>query len=100
VFFKTFYKNPIAPWRHILGFEPGLMLPKNLKVLRNAEWNFGDAKIIHAVGAKMRPENRMIIHATGGGRANLPELEWNYAATETWIGRLPRAINNPVAPQK
>jgi hypothetical protein len=100
VFFKTFYKNPTAPWRYVLGFEPGLMLPENLAVLRKAEWNFGDAHSYEPWVQKMRPQDRMIIHATGGAAPNLPELEWNYAATETWIGRLPRAINNSAAPQK
>jgi hypothetical protein len=100
VFFKTFYKNPTAPWHYILGFEPGLMLPENLAVLRKAEWNFGDAHSYEPWVHKMQPGDRLIIHATGGAPPNLPELEWNYAATETWIGRLPRAINNPVAPQK
>ncbi|HXA45523.1 MAG TPA: hypothetical protein VNZ25_08460 [Candidatus Angelobacter sp.] len=90
VFFETFYKNPHAPWRYALGFEPGLMLPDNLAVLRKAQWNFGDSRAYEPWVEKMRPEDRLIIHATGGARPNLPALEWNYAATEIWIGRLPR----------
>jgi len=100
VFFKTFYKNPTAPWRYVLGFEPGLMLPENLAVLRKAEWNFGDAHSYEPWVEKMRPEDRLIIHATGGAPPNLPKLEWNYAATETWIGRLPCPVNDSAAPQK
>jgi hypothetical protein len=90
VFFETFYKNPQAPWRYVLGFEPGLMLPEDLAVLRKAQWNFGDTRAYEPWVEKMRPEDRLIIHATGGSRPNLPELEWNYAATEIWIGRRPR----------
>jgi hypothetical protein len=90
VFFQTFYKNPTAPWRYILGFEPGLMQPEDLAVLRKAQWNFGDSRAYEPWVKKMRPEDRMIIHATGGDAPKLPELEWNYAATEIWIGRLPQ----------
>lgn len=98
VFFRTFYKNPTAPWRYALGFEPGLMLPENLAVLRKAQWNFGDSRAYEPWVEKMRPADRLIIHATGGARPNLPELEWNYAATEIWIGRLPRPGNNSPVP--
>jgi len=100
VFFETFYKNPTAPWRYILGFESGLMLPENQAVLRQAQWNFGDARAYAPWVKKMRPEDRMIIHATHGGAPNLPELEWNYAATELWIGRLPRAAIHPPVPAR
>ena len=94
IFFRTFYKNPTAPWRYVLGFEPGLMLPEDLAVLRKAQWNFGDTRAYEPWVKKMRPEDRMIIHATGGSVPDLPGLEWKYAATETWIGRLPRPANN------
>jgi hypothetical protein len=70
------------------------MLPEDLAVLRKAQWNFGDARAYEPWVQKMRPEDRLIIHATGGAPPNLPELEWNYAATEMWIGRLPRPGHN------
>ncbi|MDE3098561.1 MAG: hypothetical protein KGJ88_03735 [Verrucomicrobiota bacterium] len=89
VFFETFFKNPNAPWRYVLGFEPGLMTPENLAVYRKAQWNFGDARAFEPWVAKMRPQDRMIIHARAGNPPDLPELQWKYAATETWIGRLP-----------
>lgn len=102
VFFETFYKNPTANWKYILGFESGWMRPEDLDVLRKAQWNFGDARAFEHWVTKMRPQDRMIIHATGGSRPNIPELEWNYAATELWIGRLPGAgTNSPaMSPQK
>jgi len=99
VFFTTFYKNPTAPWRYVLGFEPGLMRPENLEVYRKSQWNFGDVRAFEPWVKKMRPEDRMFIHATHGGVPKLPELEWTYAATELWIGRLPRVAAHPPAPQ-
>jgi hypothetical protein len=102
VFFETFYANPTADWKYILGFESGWMLPDDLKTLRNYQWNFSDARALEPWVKKMRPEDRMIIHATGGGAPNIPELQWYYAATELWIGRLPPPGTSPapVAPQK
>ena len=102
VFFDTFYANPTADWKYILGFESGWMQPDDLEVLRKAQWNFGDSSAFEPWVNKMRPQDRMIIHASGAARPNLPELQWNYAATELWIGRLPPAGTSPSAtpPQK
>lgn len=100
VFFDTFYKNPTADWKYILGFESGWMRPEDLEVLRKFQWDFGDARALEPWVKKMRPQDRMIIHAPASSRPNLPELEWNYAATELWIGRLPRAGAGTTTPPK
>jgi len=90
VFFETFFKNPTADWKYILGFEPGWMLPEDLEVFRKAQWNYGDARAFEPWVRKMRPQDRMILRAPRSSAPDIPELEWNYAATELWIGRLPR----------
>jgi hypothetical protein len=95
VFFTTFYANPMADWKYILGFESGWMRPEDLKVLRQAQWNFGDARAFKPWADEMRPQDRMFIHAVGGSAPNLPQLQWYYAATELWIGRLPPPGTNP-----
>lgn len=89
VFFDTFYANPTADWKYILGFESGWMREDDLEVLRKYQLNFSDARALEPWVKQMRPQDRMIIHAQGGGAPNIPELQWYYAATETWIGRLP-----------
>jgi hypothetical protein len=100
VFFDTFYKNPTADWKYILGFESGWMRPDDLAVLRKYQWVFGDARALKPWANEMRPQDRMFIHAPGSSRPDLPELQWDYAATELWIGRLPRAGENAATPQK
>jgi hypothetical protein len=97
VFFQTFYKNPTADWKYILGFESGLMPPENLKVLRDAQWNFGDARAFEPWVKKMKPADRMVIR--GGGMPDIPELEWHYIGSGLWVGRLPQATNNPAPPK-
>ena len=97
VFFNTFYKNPTAPWRYILGFESGLMRPDDLEVLRKIQWNFGDARAYEPWVKKMRPPDRMMIQAASvrSGPPDIPELEWHYAVSGLWVGRLPGSANSP-----
>jgi hypothetical protein len=97
VFFQTFFTNPTADWRYILGFEPGLMRSDDLETLRKIQWNHGAAFAAYEPWVKkMRPADRMIIRASGaGGPPGIPGLEWHYAATGLWIGRLPQATNGP-----
>ncbi|MGA3283548.1 MAG: hypothetical protein ABSD57_03705 [Verrucomicrobiota bacterium] len=97
VFFNMFYQNPTAPWRYILGFESGLMQPEDLEVLRKIQWNYGDARAYEPWVKKMRPEDRMMIQATSvrSGPPGIPELEWHYAVSGLWVGRLPRSTNSP-----
>ena len=93
VFFETFYKNPTAPWKYILGFESALMRPEDLQVYRKIQWNFGDVRGYEPWVKKMKPEDRLVIRASrlhSGNPPNIPELEWRYAVTDLWVGRLPR----------
>jgi hypothetical protein len=91
VFFQTFFKNPTANWRYILGFEPGLMKPEDIEVLREIQWTYGDARAYEPWVKKMRPEDRMMVQGTSArsGPPNIPELEWHYAVSGLWVGRLP-----------
>lgn len=90
VFYQTFFKNPKAPWRYILGFEPAMMPAEDLAILRKIQWNFGTPEAFKPWVAKMRAQDRLIIKRGHSAKPNIPELEWYYAATDTWIGRLPR----------
>ena len=93
VFNETFFKNPAAPWRYALGFEPGLMRPDDLVVVRKVQWNFGDVRAYEPWIKKMRPEDRLVLRASwlrASGPPNIPELEWRYAVSDLWVGRLRR----------
>ena len=90
LFYQTFFKNPKAPWRYILGFESSIMPPEDLAVLRKIQWNFEADKAFEPWVKKMRPQDRLIIRRNFYAKPNISSLEWYYAATGTWIGRLPR----------
>jgi len=90
-FFQTFYKNPTADWKYVLGFESGLMRPENLEILRKIQWNYGDVDAYQPWVKEMRPQDRMIFRAPrGGGPPDIAPLQWHYAGNGIWIGRLPR----------
>lgn len=89
VFYGTFYKNPKADWRYALGFESTWMKPEDLAILRDIQWNRGAFKSFEGWVKKMRPQDRLIIKYRPGSPPAIDDLEWRYAATGTWIGRLP-----------
>ncbi|MCX5666919.1 MAG: hypothetical protein NTY34_01200, partial [Candidatus Omnitrophica bacterium] len=93
LFYQTFYKNPKARWRYILGFEPTWMKPDDLAIFRNILWNYGAFKSFEEWVKKMRPQDRLIVRHPSGKPPAISGLEWYYAATDTWIGRLPKNIS-------
>lgn len=94
VFFRMFYANPHADWKYMLGFEPGIMPREDFEILRKIQWNWSASKAFEPWVKKMRPEDRMIL--LQGPAPGIKGLEWYYAASDTWIGRLPR---KPAAPE-
>ncbi|MDD5428447.1 MAG: hypothetical protein PHI58_04315 [Candidatus Omnitrophica bacterium] len=90
VFYQTFFKNPKAQWRYILGFEPVMMLPEDLAILRKIHWNFESGKAFEPWVKKMKPADRLIVRGSYNARPAISGLEWDYAATNTWVGRLPK----------
>lgn len=90
VFFQTFFKNPKAPWRYMLGCESAWMPPEDLAILRKIQWNYGAYEGFEPWVKKMRREDRLIIRGGAQSQPKIPGLEWYYAVTNTWIGKLPR----------
>jgi hypothetical protein len=89
VFYQTFYKNPTADWRYILGFEATLMPREDFDVYHKVLWNFGDSKAYAPWLKKMKPADRLVIRGGRSSPPNLAQLEWNYGVSGVWIGRLP-----------
>jgi hypothetical protein len=89
VFYDTFFKNPNAKWKYILGFESTFMPTEDLRILRNIQWNRYAHKAHEPWVAKMRRQDRMVIYADSSSAPAVQGLEWKYIARNTWIGRLP-----------
>ena len=90
IFYQTFFKNPHAEWRYILGFEPTFMPLEDLKIYRNIQWNFGESKSYLPWVKKMKPEDRLAVRGAASSQPKITELEWHYAVSGIWLGRLPR----------
>jgi hypothetical protein len=86
-FYNTFYKNPRGQWRYIVGFEPALMPPGDLKVYRQIRRDQGGAEAYQPWIQKLRSQDRLAL--TRPTRPDIPGLEWIQAARGVWIGRLP-----------
>jgi hypothetical protein len=95
IFYQTFFKNPNADWRYILGFEPALMPDEDFQVFHKIMWNYGDAKAYEPWVKKMRPQDRLVIRGGRGGLPGSSQLEWEYGVSGIWIGRLPRTNTPP-----
>jgi hypothetical protein len=87
-FYDTFYKNPQAGWRYILGFEPALMPATDLKVYRAIQRQRGALPAYEPWINKLQSADRLVISSFG--QPNLPRLEWTNAVGTLWIGRLPK----------
>jgi hypothetical protein len=98
VFYQTFFKNPKADWRYILGYEPGFMPDEDFKVYHSIMWNSGDAKAYKPWADKMRPPDRLVMRGGRSSPPNIPQLEWEYGVSGIWIGRTPRTSAPPPAP--
>jgi hypothetical protein len=88
VFYSTFFKNPTASWRYILGFEPALMPAGDLVILRDIQRNNRLYSYYYPWVKKMTSKDRLIIRGSPGNKPKIPELEWHYVAHWTWSGRL------------
>ena len=98
LFYQTFFKNPNADWRYILGYEPALMSDEDFKVYQKILWNLGDGEAYAPWVNKMQPADRLVIRNGPHSPPDIPQLEWNYGVRGIWIGRLPRTNAPPPAP--
>lgn len=87
-FYELFYKYPRAPWRYILGYEPGLMPPEDYRVFASINTNGFSLEALQPWFDKMTPEDRMVVYSPQ--RPTIPPLEWKQYGPTVWFGRLPR----------
>ena len=93
-FYQTFFRNPNAEWKYLVGFEPALMPDEDFETYKAILWSNRDPKAYIPWLKKMRPEDRIAMRS--GAPPQIPNLEWKYA-DDIWIGRLPRSNGSPTA---
>lgn len=87
VFYNTFFQNPSAPWRYVLGYEPVLMPKEDLEIFRQLQTKNGAGSVWERWLKKMRPEDRIMLQTESvPGTPLMPGMEWK-SAGGMWIGR-------------
>jgi hypothetical protein len=87
LFYQTFFYNPYAPWRYMVGFEPVLMKPDDLAIYRNIQRNNGSTDSYEPWIKKMTKRDRMVFCTDS--KPNIKALEWKRLNRNLWLGRLP-----------
>jgi hypothetical protein len=90
LFHQLFYQRPDAAWRYMVGFEPGLLPPRDLAVYRDFRKR-GTVEALQPWVARMQPRDRLLLELTAGASPGVPELEWKHLGGQLWSGRLPRS---------
>lgn len=88
-FYETFFKNPRAHWRYILGFEMTLMPAEDFQILYRILWNYGAGVSYQPWVEKLRPQDRLFVRGDPGAAPPIPGLEWHHTLGGMWSGRLP-----------
>ncbi|MGA0332433.1 MAG: hypothetical protein ACO3N7_00390 [Kiritimatiellia bacterium] len=90
LFYDTFYNNPQADWKYILGFEPALMPAEDLETYRTIQfYGHRDDDLYFPWVRKMTPADRLVLQRSKGNPPRIPELHWDYIAYNVWSGRVP-----------
>ena len=87
LFHQLFYRRPDAPWRYMVGFEPGLLPPGDLAVYRDF-LKQRTALTLRPWVEKMQPRDRLVVALAPEASPALPRLEWNNLGGGVWSGRL------------
>jgi hypothetical protein len=88
-FYAIFFKNPDAPWRYVLGFEPAMMRPEDYAVYLGIKRSHGATESYLPWLMKMRPIDRLYVHGSAAAPPPIPGLEWYQPTFTLWAGRLP-----------
>ncbi len=89
-FYHTFFRNPTAPWRYTVGFEPAFMPADDFLTYQRIVLNYDVPDVYRPWIKKMRPADRLVVFSRSSPSSFLPELEWQRAVGIAWLGRLPR----------
>ncbi|MFM2296078.1 MAG: hypothetical protein RLZZ350_2491 [Verrucomicrobiota bacterium] len=95
VYYRTFFKNPTAKWRYMLGDEPAFMPDDDFKIYQAIIANEHAPEKFRPWIAKLKPADRLVIRADSAMCATYPELDWNLNAGPYYIARL-RSVKTPV----
>jgi len=92
IFYLSFFKYPVAPWKYLVGFNSTLMPLDDRKVFLDINLSGGAGKAFYPWVKKLRPEDRIIITPDKGTPPKVPGIEWGYVGSGFWSGRIKKNI--------
>jgi hypothetical protein len=95
LFFPLFYRRPDAPWRYMVGFEPGWMPADDRAVLKAIQRERTPSAFVPWV-RKMRREDRLVLRASPAPPV-IPGMAWQAVGPNLWSGRLAGEGEDPTA---
>jgi hypothetical protein len=90
VFYALFFKNPDAPWRYALGFEPSIMRSEDYRVYCEIKQSRGATEAYLPWVARMGPADRLYVQQRSNVAPPIPGLDWFQPVYGIWAGRRPR----------
>jgi hypothetical protein len=88
VYYRTFFKNPTAKWRYMLGDEPALMPTEDFKTYEAIIANQHAPEKFRPWVNKLKPADRLVIRPDSLMLTTYPELDWKLNAGPYYIARL------------
>lgn len=98
VFYSTFFRNPDAPWKYVLGYEPALMPVEDFRIFSAIRASKGSTDSYLPWLRRMRPVDRLYVRMLSNQPPPIPGLEWSQPAFALWAGRLPASPPPPAPP--
>ncbi len=95
VFYALFFRNPDAPWRYTLGFEPALMRAEDYAVYEEIRKSKAATEAFLPWLQRLRPQDRLYLQRRSDSPPLIPGLEWFQPVYTIWAGRLPRPGEPP-----
>jgi len=100
IFYDTFYSNPRADWKYILGFEGSQMRDEDYEIRREMLWNRERPEFAKTFLPWIRRMTKADRFAVKGLVLEGPfmELEWKYFGSSVSVGRKPLPKSVPKEP--
>lgn len=100
IFYDSFFSNPKADWKYILGFDGSLMPPEDYEIRKKMLWNRDRPEYVKTFLPWIRKMTKADRFAVKGMalEGHFMELEWKYMGGNVSVGRKPLPSDRAVSP--
>jgi hypothetical protein len=84
-FYHMYFRFPHGPWKYLVGFEPGMLPPKDLEIFRSVQMQEGWINAYAPWIDRMKPADRLVVQSVS--KPEWPGMEFRYITRQRWTGR-------------